>query len=414
MYEMEFKRIVKASRKNSLTFFVGAGVSALSKAPSWKALIDDICHKIGYTPQKSYSSDEYLRIPQIFYYSIGQDNDTYYDFIKEHLSPFPLVPNAVHKELMSFNPSSLVTTNFDELLEDAAIQYCQSFKAVACDREVPSINGDRYILKVHGDIRHRNIVFKEEDYLNYSENFKLIETLLKSIFSTNTVVFIGYGLNDYNIKLILNWTKTLLKDNFNNPIFIYTDDIPLTPENLLYQESKGLSVIEYEKLGMHFDEYLPRYMSVIQAIKKSAAFTYDGKTEFEAFEVTYKLLKPLDKLAALRISDITDTLSNSIRINSNGTISSDPSKTPAIKYFFRLNSLTQEEYDTLPMSTKEKYQLILRVFSKAQIQMIDLKHRWHNFIGSASSTPFADSLCLTFNYKEMYFFTKKKYRARNS
>ena len=68
MYEIEFKRIVDASRKNSLTFFVGAGVSALSKAPSWKALIDDICHKIGYTPQKSYSSDEYLRIPQIFYY----------------------------------------------------------------------------------------------------------------------------------------------------------------------------------------------------------------------------------------------------------------------------------------------------------------------------------------------------------
>jgi hypothetical protein len=80
------------------------------------------------------------------------------------------------------------------------------------------------------------------------------------------------------------------------------------------------------------------------------------------------LLKPLDKLAALRISDITDTLSNNLRINSNGTISSDSDKTPAIKYFFRLNSLTQEEYDTLPMSTKEKYQLVLRVFLKAQIR----------------------------------------------
>ncbi len=414
MYEMEFKRIVEASRRNSLTFFVGAGVSALSKAPSWKALIDDICHKIGYTPQKSYSSDEYLRIPQIFYYSIGQDNDTYYNFIKEHLSPFPLVPNAVHKELMSFNPSSIITTNFDELLEDAAIQYCQSFKSIACDGEVPSINGDRFILKVHGDIRHKNIVFKEEDYLNYSENFKLIETLLKSIFSTNTVVFIGYGLNDYNIKLVLNWAKTLLKDNFSKPIFIYTDSLPLTPENLLYQESKGLSVIEYEKLGIHFDEYLPRYMSVFEAIKKSAALTYDGKTEREAFDVTYELLKPLDKLAALRISDITDTLSNSLRINSNGTISSDPSKTPAIEYFFKLNSLTQEEYDSLPMSTKEKHQLILRVFSKAQVQMIRSKHRWHDFIGGTASTPFADSLCLAFNYKEMYSFTKKQYRDKQN
>ena len=127
MYENEFKRIVEASRKNSLTFFVGAGVSALSKAPSWSNLINDICPQIGYTPKEPYSSDEYLRIPQIFYYSIGQNNDMYYDFIQKHLSPFPLAPNAVHKELMSFNPSSFITTNFDELLEDAAIQYCQSF-----------------------------------------------------------------------------------------------------------------------------------------------------------------------------------------------------------------------------------------------------------------------------------------------
>ena len=32
-----------------------------------------------------------------------------------------------------------------------------------------------------------NIVLKEEDYLNYSENFKLTETLLKSIFSTKSL-----------------------------------------------------------------------------------------------------------------------------------------------------------------------------------------------------------------------------------
>ena len=86
---------------------------------------------------------------------------------------------------------------------------------------------------------------KEEDYLNYSDNFKLVETLLKSIFATNTVVFIGYGLNDYNIKLILNWTKTLLKEKFNKPIFIYTDDAELSKDELRYHESKGLCVVDY-------------------------------------------------------------------------------------------------------------------------------------------------------------------------
>lgn len=207
MYESEFKKIIEASQNHSLTFFVGAGVSALSNVPTWKGIIDTISKKMNYEVKDSYSSDEYLRIPQMFYYSIKKNNKKYYNLIQKCLDTTNCQPNEVHKKLLELNPSSFITTNFDDLLEKASVQYCQSFKTIACDSEVPCINGDKFILKVHGDIQHKNIVFKEEDYLNYSENFKLLETLLKSIFSTNTVVFIGYGLNDYNIKLILNWIK---------------------------------------------------------------------------------------------------------------------------------------------------------------------------------------------------------------
>lgn len=410
VYESEFKQIIDASRNNSLTFFVGAGVSALSNAPTWNTLIESICKKMGQKIQKPYSSDDYLRIPQMFYYYINKSETTYYNFLEKHLITSSLLPNVVHRELLKLNPSSFVTTNFDELLEDAAIQYCQSFKSIACDSEVSGINGDRFILKVHGDIKHRNIVFKEEDYLNYSENFKLIETLLKSIFSTNTVVFIGYGLNDYNIKLILNWAKTLLKDNFNKPIFIYTDTKSLGHEDLLYQQSRGLCVIEYEKLGKRFDDYLPRYLSVIEAINKSADLTYEGKTEEESFEVTYELLKPLNLLPALRIRDIVTALSNNVLIHENGVIASPPNETPAIKYFFTLCSLAQDEFDSLADPIKEKFQLILEVFSKANINVILNKHQMINFVEEKSSFVFADPLCLALDYKQMYSFTRKRYK----
>ena len=42
MYEKELQRILTASQNNALTFFVGAGVSALSGAPTWKGLIHAI------------------------------------------------------------------------------------------------------------------------------------------------------------------------------------------------------------------------------------------------------------------------------------------------------------------------------------------------------------------------------------
>ena len=70
MYEREFQRIINASQNNALTFFVGAGVSALSGAPTWKDLIHAISDKLGRARKDEYSSDEYLQIPQMFYYSL--------------------------------------------------------------------------------------------------------------------------------------------------------------------------------------------------------------------------------------------------------------------------------------------------------------------------------------------------------
>ena len=201
MYEKELKRILDASQNNALSFFVGAGVSALSGAPTWKELIHAMCEELGRDKKKEYSSDECLQIPQMYYYSLGENIAEYYKFIETQLHISELVPNSIHREMLNLNPVSFVTTNYDTLLEDAATQYCQSFKVVSKDEDVPTIFGDRFVLKLHGDFKSNNIVLKEEDYLNYSEDFKLIETLVKSIFSTNTVVFIGYGLNDYNIIL---------------------------------------------------------------------------------------------------------------------------------------------------------------------------------------------------------------------
>ena len=412
MYEEEFQRIIKASQNHSLSFFVGAGVSSLSGAPSWKKLIQQICIQIKQPSKDEYSSDENLRIPQIFYHSINEDKEQYYKFIEDNLIHEELCPNEVHKALLSFNPVSFITTNFDDLLETAAIQYCQSFISVACDSEVAKINGDKYILKLHGDLKHKNIVFKEEDYLNYSENFKLIETLLKSIFSTNTVVFIGYGLNDYNIKLVLNWAKSLLKDHFNKPIFIYTDSSPLCEAELLYHKSRGLCVIDCTQISKVSEEYLPRYMAVLEAIKKSTDLSLDGKTELEAFEILYRILEPLDKLQALRKGKKKKKLRDYIIIEENGQILANMDKRShmLIQYFYKISSMPPAEYEALDEDIQIKYQTILSVLKKAQIYYIDLGNKTISFTQKGR---FADPNCCHFDYSEMRKISDKVNEGTN-
>ena len=139
MYKELFKRVIEASQTESLTFFVGAGISALSNAPKWSQLIDNFCDELGKAKKPTYSNEEYLSIPQMYYYSINQDTKRYYNFINECFGRKKLVSNSIHKMLLDLNPHAFITTNFDDLLETAASENCQSYQVVACDDEISQI-----------------------------------------------------------------------------------------------------------------------------------------------------------------------------------------------------------------------------------------------------------------------------------
>lgn len=409
MYEKELQRILDASQNNALTFFVGAGVSALSGGPTWKELIIAISEKLGQEPKKEFSSDEYLKIPQMLYYSLKKNDEEYCKFVEAQLHSSGLIPNQIHREMLNLNPVSFITTNYDTLLEDAVIQQCQSFKVVSRDEDVPTIFGDRFILKMHGDFKYNNFVLKEEDYLNYSENFKLIETLVKSIFATNTVVFIGYSLNDYNIKLILNWTKTLLKNSFRQPIFFHVGDYPLTETEIIYQQSRGLKVIEWSKIIDSTDGYLGRYQSLFSALKNQSKLSLEGKTEDEAFEILYDLLHPLNRLEALRIEDVSKRLYPYVYIDGSGVIHSGQNNNLLLMKFLSINKLIENERNSLEKDILEKYYGILEVFRKARILAIQDWHETWKLINE--EVPFADKNCILFDYAAMRKYSSKTYET---
>lgn len=398
MYEIEFQRIINASAENSLTIFVGAGVSALSHAPKWSDMIDQICDILGQDRKKRYSSDDYLQIPQIYFNEIGRNQKQYYSFLNKVLDTSNLKINEIHKMLIKLKPVSIITTNFDELLEDAAAAKCYSMKVIASDDEVSEINGSRFILKVHGDLKHNNIVFKEEDYLSYSDNFKLIETLLKSIFSTNTVLFIGYGLNDYNIKLIMNWAKSLLKDKFNTPIFFYTDNDPLTTAQLKYHISRGLSVVDFHSYltkAEYENDYMIRYQTLLNHVFDYQNDQNAGQNKFERFEWVHKKLSPFLLMNAVRPSDINKQLSPHIVVEDNGRIISLHIDYNILEYFYEIMNMSEDKRADLGKDVLDKYCDILNVFNKALV-FTEKKH-----------SSWGDQLCIQFSYNEMLKYTKK-------
>ena len=68
---------------------------------------------------------------------------------------------------MKMNPYHLITTNYDDLLEQTANLFGVNYSVINSDKKVAQVSTQRYILKVHGDFEENNFVLKEADYLNY-------------------------------------------------------------------------------------------------------------------------------------------------------------------------------------------------------------------------------------------------------
>ena len=243
--EQEIKQIIKEIKiyqeKEKLTFFVGAGVSKMSDYPSWSELVLTMASEIGYNVRENgdgkpeLSTEEFLKIPQMYYNT--KSELAYLEKVRAQLN-IKKSPNNIHKLIMKMNPYHLITTNYDDLLEQTANLFGVNYSVINSDKKVAQVSTQRYILKVHGDFEENNFVLKEADYLNYEQNFKLIDNITKTIMATNMIVFIGYQLSDYNIKLILNWVQNVQGDSFIKPVFIYTDLEKLSDISIDYYKKR--------------------------------------------------------------------------------------------------------------------------------------------------------------------------------
>ena len=300
-------------KNNKVSVFVGAGVSMLSGLPSWSDLIKLMLKEM---PDLKYdenklSSDDYLKIAQMYFNTFGEEK--YKKKVKGSFKE-DRTPNKIHDLIFALHPNHILTTNYDNLLEQEAVKVGRNFSVINADNAVSSAPSSSYIIKVHGDFSSSNFVLKEQDYLDYEQNYKLIDKLVKTIFSTNLVIFIGYSLQDYNIKLILNWVKNVQADSFIKPIFIHIDD-PLSELELDYQDKRGLRVLQTTDFGDLPNNYTDKYSIVLEPIieyeDKKIPESFDEKMEYLADKVI-----GISHITYLRSSDFNSVFEGDYEINS--------------------------------------------------------------------------------------------------
>ena len=129
--------INKASRQGKLVFFVGAGVSTLSGYPRWAELVDVFYKRLyGKEREGVLTSDDYLRIPQIFYDVLEEHEKDQYDEILREIFDVQKKPNSVHYKILSLNPAHIITTNYDDLLEKTCWQRGKYYTKISAEKDV--------------------------------------------------------------------------------------------------------------------------------------------------------------------------------------------------------------------------------------------------------------------------------------
>lgn len=216
----ETRRLIRQAKEDKqLVLFIGAGTSVDSGVPLWSDAIAEIAKKLDMDPTKS----DTLVIPQYYYNARGKKEYTQLmRVIFKHDEKLETKP--VHKKIMEFDAETIITTNYDHLLKQAAEENGVFLNVIARDSDLPYRKATKELIKMHGDFEHDNFVLKEDDYLHYHQNFKLIENYVKSIIGTKTVLFIGYSLSDPDVKQIFSWAKEILDEDFQRAYLINTRD----------------------------------------------------------------------------------------------------------------------------------------------------------------------------------------------
>lgn len=211
------RQIQKAIRQNRLVVLVGAGASATCGVPRWSDLIDELKKELDLPDHEN----DFLKIPQL--YKNMRKHKEYHERIREILQDGQIQSNVVQDAILNLNPCHIITTNYDNLLEQAMKKTRDRYFVVRRDEDLPYNRGERMLLKMHGDFASDNIVLTEDDYLDYAKNFPLIRSYVMSLFASKLVLFVGFSYSDINLKYILRDVRQCLGDKMQ-PVYMLSSD----------------------------------------------------------------------------------------------------------------------------------------------------------------------------------------------
>jgi hypothetical protein len=300
-FRSHINTIINANRNRLLAIFIGAGISKSSytpgnKLPDWSELIEKLKYDLS-----NIKEHDYLKIAQLYFLTFGEHK--YYNTVKKYF-PDTIEPSIIHELIFDLNPEIIITTNWDTILENAIKKQGYLYDVVCSDIELVKSTLPKKLIKMHGDFNHHNFVFKEDDYINYSENFPLIENYIKGVLSTHTVLFLGYSYNDMDIKHIIKWIQ--YRSDCRPPMFLIEFSDNLSQKR--YLENFGITTLVLDDKSDTLPDFYTDLMHEFLGILNAKDILYDLSTDEDIIQYIYDKIIIFSDLQYILFSQIKSIL----------------------------------------------------------------------------------------------------------
>lgn len=200
--------LVTSIREGQTLLFAGAGLSMGLKLPSWAHLIGHLASELGYDREVFAGLGDYLQLAEFYKLkktSLGPLR-SWLDR-KWHENEDQVDSSRSHQAIVNLKFPTIYTTNYDRWLEIAfARRAVKSVKIANVGDFTLDRRGAVEIVKLHGDFDDdESLVLTEESYFERLSFESPLDLKLRADIIGKSVLFIGYGMADVNIRYL--WYK---------------------------------------------------------------------------------------------------------------------------------------------------------------------------------------------------------------
>ncbi len=280
--------LVEEIARRRAILFLGSGVSKQSagvggkRPPLWNEFLEAGAARCAQAKQarevrRFIKSGELLMACELLKEALGNDWGTLIDdeFVNPHYQP-----SRIHELIFKLDVRLVVTQNFDKIYDTLAAAQSQGTVVVKSYSEDDAATfirkRQRVVLKAHGSIDSpKEMVFTRGDYARARHAHAGFYALLDGLIITHTCLFIGCGLNDPDISMMLERAVQLHPSTF--PHYIAMGTTASAEVLKAYQRTLNLEVLPYRSADNHvaLTEALERLVGLVETSRDGLVASRD-------------------------------------------------------------------------------------------------------------------------------------------